>query len=273
MQEPSSRERVIRLLDWTFPPDEVEREVIRVEPEGGSDRPPILLVHGAGTGAWCWEETWMPELARRGWSSVALSLRGHGRSGGRDTRHRHTLRHYVHDVLQTIVEMDERPILVGHSMGALVVMRVLEQYAARAGVLLCPAPAHGGLGMVTRIARSRPGQMLRGLAGAEVDIDADMLFADDIDPAQAARWAARVESPPPLVRLETLKPRKPRPSKAPVMVIGSERDRLIPPRGVRRTAEAYDARLVMFDDLGHAIMIDAGWEAPLEEMTDWLETQ
>ena len=39
-------------------------------------RPALLLVHGAGHGAWCWEH-WMDALAKRGWTSYALSVRNH----------------------------------------------------------------------------------------------------------------------------------------------------------------------------------------------------
>ena len=46
---------------------------------GDDERPPLILVHGAANSARVWT-FWQDELARRGWSSHALDLRGHGRS-------------------------------------------------------------------------------------------------------------------------------------------------------------------------------------------------
>ena len=40
-------------------------------------RPPVLLVHGAYHGAWCWDG-WVERLDAEGWAVHALDLRGHG---------------------------------------------------------------------------------------------------------------------------------------------------------------------------------------------------
>src|SRR5262252_3522853 len=42
-------------------------------------RPSVILVHGAANSARVWT-FWQGELARRGWSSHAIDLRGHGAS-------------------------------------------------------------------------------------------------------------------------------------------------------------------------------------------------
>jgi pimeloyl-ACP methyl ester carboxylesterase len=46
-----------------------------------SDRPtPLLFVHGAWHGAWCWDEYFLDFFAGRGYRALAVSLRGHGNS-------------------------------------------------------------------------------------------------------------------------------------------------------------------------------------------------
>ena len=45
---------------------------------------PLLFVHGAFTGAWCWDEHFLPFFAEAGYAAHAVSLSGHGRSRGRD---------------------------------------------------------------------------------------------------------------------------------------------------------------------------------------------
>lgn len=82
---------------------------------------------------------WQAAAADRGYSSYALSYRGHGGSGGQRELRRATLRDYVHDVLQVIVTLPQPPVIVAHSLGTLVAQRVLQR-CARAGVLMTPIP-------------------------------------------------------------------------------------------------------------------------------------
>ncbi|WP_371851154.1 alpha/beta hydrolase [Rhodococcus tukisamuensis] len=58
-------------------------ELIHRKPVGTPNGPPILLVHGAWVGAWCWEYGFIDKLTELGWEVYALSLRGHGKSEGR----------------------------------------------------------------------------------------------------------------------------------------------------------------------------------------------
>ncbi|RLC08454.1 MAG: alpha/beta hydrolase, partial [Deltaproteobacteria bacterium] len=54
-------------------------EVISKYPKGKKHSVPILFIHGAFAGAWCWEEYFLPYFADHGYESHALSLRGHGK--------------------------------------------------------------------------------------------------------------------------------------------------------------------------------------------------
>lgn len=273
MKRPTAdiRERVLRRRDWAFPPEPVDLELLRRVPDQRTDKPPILFVHGLGHAAWAFDEHWMPALVDQGWSCYALSLRGYGQSGQPSRPECASLRHYEHDVMQAIVELPEPPVLVGHAAGALVVMRVLERYAARAAVLVAPIPAHGGLGIAGQMARRFPGDFAAGLAGRPMQWRKEHLFSERLDDADARRYLDRLEPPSRLSQYEVLLPRSPRPSKAPVLVIGSRDDAFVPPRDVERTARAYEARLRMFVGMGHSMMLDAGWEEPLKAMAAWAE--
>ena len=264
------RERVMTQLDWSFPAPPVERAVISREASDDAGRPPLLFVHGLGHGAWCWEP-WMDLAAEAGWTSYAVDLRGHGESEGDEgLLRRTTLRHYVHDVLQTITELPEPPVLVGHSMGGLVVQHVLERYPARAGVLVAPVPAHGGLGIAGRLAVTRPDQLLKATALQPIRLSSEQLFVQ-LDGPTAERYAARQTNDSPLVQLQLTMPRRPRPSTAPVLALGAGEDALIPPADVQRTAAHYGTRARLFRGLGHDLMLEADLKWPLEVMLDWLD--
>ena len=85
----------------------------------------FVLIHGAWHGAWCWYKV-VAELEKKGHVGMALDLPGHGRD--------HTpiadvsLDAYVNRVGEFLAEQDESVILVGHSMGGIVLSQVAENY-------------------------------------------------------------------------------------------------------------------------------------------------
>ncbi len=85
-------------------------------------RPSLLLVHGLASNAHLWDGVG-GELARRGWHSVAVDLRGHGRSDQPD--HGYDFDTVVGD-LMTVIDHHrlERPLAVGQSWGGNVVVEV-----------------------------------------------------------------------------------------------------------------------------------------------------
>src|SRR5262249_2500733 len=99
----------------------------------------------------CWEPVMAPGLAERGIASIRLDLTGHGGSAG-SVRGAH-LRHYVADIRAVIVAEGlppERVVLLGHSLGGVVVQLYLERYAARAGVLFSTSVPHATFPLLTR---------------------------------------------------------------------------------------------------------------------------
>jgi pimeloyl-ACP methyl ester carboxylesterase len=85
------------------------------------------LIHGGGMGAWCWERV-IPELERRGCTVAVVDLPVDDDAAGLDE--------YARFCAQAFVDLDE-PIVVGHSLGGLVVPLVAAELAARRMVFLC----------------------------------------------------------------------------------------------------------------------------------------
>ena len=82
-------------------------------------------MHGGYGDAWCWEPYFLPWFAAQGWPAHALSLRGHGTSGGADTLYIAGLDDYVADVEHVAARFAAPPVLIGHSMGAAVIERMM----------------------------------------------------------------------------------------------------------------------------------------------------
>ena len=87
-----------------------------------------VLVHGAWHGAWCWDKL-TPFLRQAGHQVITFDLPGQGQ----DTTplSEVTLDLYVRRVGEVLVAQREPVILVGHSMGGIVLSQVAERYTAK----------------------------------------------------------------------------------------------------------------------------------------------
>lgn len=74
----------------------------------------FVLVHGSFQASWCWREV-VPRLERRGHRAVTLDLPGHGTD--RTPVDQVTSEDYVDAIVRVVRTLDERPVLVGHSLG------------------------------------------------------------------------------------------------------------------------------------------------------------
>ena len=261
--------RVMRPWDWAVPPRPVtHREVLSAQPDEPTGQPPLLMVHGIAHAAWCFAENWVPAAAEAGFPAHALSLRGHGGSGGGRHLRRTTIRDYVHDVLQAITDLPEPPVLVGHSMGAVVAQLVAERYPLRGLVLLTPAPMHSAIGDLLMIGRDRPADVGRAVIGQTLSMAPDVLFTG-LDPVTAQRYSDRTGTESPLVQWELLIPRRRGRIRCPVLVVGTPDDRLVRREDVQRTADELGVAPVWFPGMGHDVMLDAGWERVLDTVLEF----
>ena len=84
----------------------------------------IHLVHGAWHGRWCWEKV-TGKLEAQGYTVVARDLPGLGED--RTPAAEITLEKYTDAVCETLVTEDEPVLLVGHSMGGIVISQAAER--------------------------------------------------------------------------------------------------------------------------------------------------
>ncbi len=131
-------------------------ELLSHLPESHINHPPLLFVHGAWHGAWGWDAYFLPYFAQHGYAAYALSLRGHGASEGRERLRWTSLTEYVEDVAQIAQQLSQPPIVIGHSLGGLVVQKYLERHPAPAAVLLASLPPYGALPFFLRFFGKHP---------------------------------------------------------------------------------------------------------------------
>jgi pimeloyl-ACP methyl ester carboxylesterase len=85
----------------------------------------FVLIHGAWFGAWCWNST-KALLEQAGHTAIAIDLPGHGED--QTPVAEITLDTLVERVGQTLTTQVEPVILVGHSMGGIVLSQTAEKY-------------------------------------------------------------------------------------------------------------------------------------------------
>jgi pimeloyl-ACP methyl ester carboxylesterase len=260
--------RVLRRAEWAWPTAPVHLEVIAREVPG-TDKPPLLFLHGLGHGAWCYAEHWQQAAAERGYSNWAMSYRGHGGSGGQTRLGRSTLRDYEHDVLQVITGLPSPPVVVAHSLGTLVAQRLLQRYPARAGVLLTPIPASGIPATVLQGMRHKPVDFTRAVLGGTLRLGSDDLFAG-LPQAQARDYVSRIGRESPWAQYAMLRPESLHPLLCPALVVGAQADTLVAAADVRRCAKALGVDPVWVPG-GHDVMLDSAWPDVLDTVLDWVD--
>ena len=59
----------------------------------------------------------------------------------------------------------------------------------------------------------------------------------------------------------------------PLLIVGAEKDMLVPAFLVQSCAQTYGEHAHIFRNMGHAITHEAGWRDVVALMTDWLAVQ
>ena len=97
----------------------------------------LLLIHGAANSAGVWV-LWQRELEARGLRTEAVDLPGHGSRVGTSLS-KVSMDDYATDVVRMATSLEERPVVMGWSMGGLVALMVAAGGAARACIALAPS--------------------------------------------------------------------------------------------------------------------------------------
>ncbi|WP_374689207.1 alpha/beta hydrolase [Promineifilum sp.] len=241
---------------------------------------PLLLVHGAWHGAWCWQEHFIPYLARAGYAVYAPSLRGHGASPGRDRLRRTGIGHYVRDVAAVAAALPAAPVLIGHSMGGLVVQKYLERHPAAAGVLLASVPPAGTLATALRIARRHPRAFLKANATLSLyplvetpELAGEHFFSPDVSDElfMVCYPQLQDESYRAFLDMTVFSRARPKRVSVPMLILGAANDRIFTLSEVEATARAYGTTATIFPDMAHDMMLEAGWRDVADTILAWLD--
>lgn len=243
--------------------------------------PPLVFVHGGYIHSGCWDVNFLPHFSRMGYHCHALDLSGHGASEGRDDLHDFDIDHYAADVAQLVAELPKPPVLIGHSMGALVVQRYLEKGQAAALVMMAPVPTTGLTACSLQLNQRQP-DFLREAAYAvrgkytanTVKVMREVYFSPDVSAEEFAAFKPLVqdESSTAIAEMMALAMRPPmrnRP-KIPALVMGGELDAIFPSNLLHFTASGWNAETFVVPGAGHMIMMEPQWTAAATKIENWM---
>jgi non-heme chloroperoxidase len=246
-------------------------------PTAASGKPPVLLIHGMFGGAWLWED-YQSLLARRGYETHAVNLRGHHGSRPVPDIGKVAVRDYVADALEVARSLD-KPIVIGHSMGGLIAQKVAEAGACRAVVLLAAAPPRwipvvSGLLLRKQLKYMRSLLLFHPLLPSRKDADALMFNRTPV--ADRDRFYPRLVQESGRAGFDlsfgVVAVHESRVS-APVLVVTGLDDQFVVPRVARALSRKYNATLLEYRSFAHHIMSEPGWEGPCTEIIEWMDSQ
>lgn len=222
---------------------------------------PVVFLHGIGGGA----KSWAPQIASfasAGYQPVALDLPGYG---AREPVGAMSFEALAEDIEFALSQNAlEQPVLVGHSMGGMVVQTMLRRRPAdyAAAVLSCTSPAFGNPSgdfqkkfVADRLAPLDAGETMAEIApaaaadimGPNPDPAGRALFVENFAAVPEATYRAAVQC------LVTFDERANLPAiKVPVLCLAAEHDRNAPAPVVEKMASKIPgARYVCLPGLGH----------------------
>ena len=228
---------------------------------------PVVFLHGIGGGA----RSFAPQIASfaaAGYQPVALDLPGYG---GREPVEALSFEALADDVEFAIAKSGlDRPVLVGHSMGGMVVQTLLRRRpdAYRAAVLSCTSPAFGNPSgdfqkkfVADRLAPLDAGKTMAQAApdaasnimGPTPDSAGRALFIENYAAVPEKTYRAAVKC------LVTFDERADLPNiKIPILCLAAEHDRNAPPPVLEKMASRIPgAYYLCLSGLGHMPNLEA----------------
>ncbi|CAM3592883.1 alpha/beta hydrolase [Parendozoicomonas haliclonae] len=247
------------------------------------NKPPIVFLHGM----WCTPAVWhrlSHYFAERGYEVHMPALRHH-EAGSQDLAAlgQTSIRDYLDDLDTFLNGFEQRPVLIGHSMGGLLALLLASRGCASQTILLSPAAPAGLVALRMSVIRTFAAVLSRwgfwktamklspkaanyGLFNrlpdeARPSHYQDMVFESGRAASEIAFWY--------LDRQSATKPNG-QPD-CPMLVMAGKHDRITPASVCQEVADKYQADFLLLDDHAHWLISEPGWEKVAEQCEIWLE--
>lgn len=224
--------------------------------------PTVIFIHGAGGGGWEWR-IWRAVFESRGWHALTPDLQP-AATGLAAT----TVEDYASQVEACAAALPSPPVLVGASMGGLLILKAVERVAAAALVLVNGIPPAGVRGWPA-VARTFPDVV----PWSNLSLAATRNSLPDAD-EETVRWVHgkwRDESGQVMRTLQA--GAAVTPPRLPTLAIAGMQDRDVPPDVSLKLAQTVSADLMCFDGVSHMGALLGRRASTIADIAcDWLDT-
>lgn len=235
----------------------------------------IFMIHGMWATASLWDN--YPHLFEsQGYNTKAITLLYHGNS--KDKLKDIGVMDYVQQAKTEIEKLSDKPIIIGHSMGALIAQKLAEMGFASKLVLMVPSAPRGisvvkpsvfmtfsanvchillKKAFLIPFRNAAYGLMNTMSHDEQSEAYRDFVHESGLAASEIARGKIHVDE-----------------SKVtcPVLVIAGGQDRATPPKVVRKMADKYNALYVEYPGHCHVSLVKGlGWEKIAEDISRWIE--
>lgn len=245
-----------------------------------SRQPALLFVHGGLCGAWVWSERFLPFFADAGWHCIAVSLRGHGHSPGREQLDWFGVADYVADAAMAAAGLDHPPVVIGHSMGGMIAQHFVQKHVASGLVLLASISPAGLARPLAQMYLRHPNLLWElnrvqtfGPEAANYEVIRRGLFCADFPVDLAWRYRPLFQRESLRATLELMVPQwfyLMRRRRLPALVLGGANDWFIPYADLEASSVFWNAEIHVLEDAPHAMMLDLSWRVAAEIIAGWL---
>lgn len=260
-----------------------------------SNKPPVVFVHGLWLHAESWEN-WVAFFKGKGYAASAANWPGDGPTTVATRQNPKGLEGkgvtaIADFIAEQVKALPQKPVVIGHSFGGLLVQNLLGRDLAVAAVAIDPAPIKGvpelpasalksafpvlgnPFNLNKAIMLTEP-QFRFGFTNAVSEQEAQALYAKYAMPAPAkplfqAATALLNPNSETKVNVENGK-------RGPLLLISGEKDNTVPPVLVKSTLRVYSKSPAVtefkeFAGRGHSLTIDSGWQELAEYSLAWLQ--
>jgi pimeloyl-ACP methyl ester carboxylesterase len=185
----------------------------------------------------------------------------------------------VDDVAEVAEKLLTAPVLIGHSMGGLVVQKYLERAQVPGAVLMATVPPQGLLSASMQFAMKSP-DLFRDINavfhGGRTSAETlrTVLFAQPVG-ADALQHYNRLMQPESQRAIWDMAlfnlPQRSLMHIPPLLILGAEMDSLIPASFSEATANYYGTKAEIFPGVGHGMMLESGWETVANRIAAWVD--
>lgn len=255
---------------------ETIEHIIR-QPAKREHQTPLLFLHGAWHGAWCWQ-SWMDYFPSLGYETHAISLPGHGNSS-MHKRHInfYAFKDYVSALCDQIKTIVPKPVVIGHSLGGAVLQKYLENHSIPGAVLLSTLPSHGILPMCLRLLQRHPLPILSGILKlnfyewVKTPELAQELFLNKDTQINITSFQKQLVGESARVAVRLLFPfAKVNPNKSPMLCISGDKDAIFTMKDEDRTAKRYNSKNLIIENQAHDLMMESAWKQVADVIDNWI---